>query len=64
MTHGKICCECIYQVEDPKESKICINNPYQWRCRRGYWQDISICLEGIPGNHNWANKCEYHTKEK
>ena len=61
----KLCFNCIYRVVDVKDAINVTKNVdiYQWQCKRGNWQDMSICLECHPVNRDWAMRCSYFTKD-
>ena len=63
MSKGKLCIECAFRVEDYKYSPEVLQHPHQWKCKKHYWQDISICLKGNSGNHSWANRCKYFERD-
>lgn len=56
----KICYDCHHRIVNVDEShrKTMTASIKQWKCKRDYWQDESICLMCSDGNRGWAEQCK------
>jgi hypothetical protein len=54
----QLCFDCIHRVVDIEDAKSVYNSGIlQWQCKKGWWQDASICLNCIEGIRDYANRC-------